>query len=139
MSRALQATIPVTRVSERQLEKIRLVLWGAVPSKKNMRSLKSKGRYYDQKTKAELKALETYARIQWGPRRAADNPRMEFHFFVKARRKDRDGMYTTILDCLVKARVLHNDSVRWCNGAHVLHPVIVAQDERVEVLIEEAD
>lgn len=123
-----------------------LILRGSCPSKKDglrprARGSKGKGYHYDGSVTEQIKALETQARIQWGPRPAVDSDvRMEFRFFVTARRKDRDALYTTTLDLLVKARVLHNDNPVWCNGYHGQHPVVVVdhpRDERVEILIEE--
>jgi hypothetical protein len=48
-------------------------------------------------------------------------------------------MYTTLLDILVKARVLHDDNAKWNNGMHVLYPMVlmVGGDEWVEISIEE--
>lgn len=122
---------------------IRLVLRGSVPSKKNAlrrRSSSSKGvgYHYDETVKAQMDALVTQARIQWGARRETANPRILITFFVANRRQDRDGMFTTILDALVKARVLHDDNQQWCNGPVTIYPSVVVdpREVRTEILVE---
>ena len=117
-----------------------LVLRGSVPTKKNQlrpRAGRGRAHRYDASTAADLERLITYARIQWGPRDPLESPRMEFRFFVLNARQDRDGILTTILDCLKTARVLIDDSIYRCNGELLLHPaqLVAAGEERVEVTL----
>lgn len=119
---------------------VTLTLRGICPAKKNAwRGNGRGGVFIDEATASQIEALTTQARIQWGSRPAVEHSRMEFRFFVTARRKDRDNLYQTCLDVLVKARVLVNDNPVSCNGTHVLHPVTVVgpRDERAEIAIEE--
>jgi len=118
------------------LERVLIMLYGPVPAKKNKlrpRSRGSKGRahMYDEKTAGAIEALATQARIQWGPRRAIAHPELYFRFEVANSAADKDGMLTTVLDCLKTAGVLHDDSIRWCNGVHVNYPAEIVLPDRV--------
>lgn len=106
-----------------------------VPSKKNKlrpRSARAKGRrhMYDEETRAALNAIETYARIAWGPAKVAVHPRVDVQFEVTNASQDRDGMWTTVLDCLKAARVIHDDNIRWFNGSIVHHPARIVPTAR---------
>lgn len=64
------------------------------------------------------------ARPEYGPR-----------FYVRDRRRDRDNMLTTVLDCLRDADVIVNDNIAQGNGTLVLLPAVVDQDERVTITL----
>ena len=116
-------------------------LKGRIPSKKNLlkpRSPRSRGRrhMYDEETRAMLTAVETQARIAWGPHRAVPHPRVDVYFETVNASQDRDGIWTTVLDCLKRAGVIHDDSIRHFNGTVVLHPAkIVAQARLARVYL----
>lgn len=118
--------------------KQKLVLAGPCPAKKNLWKRGKSGHVFlDNTVKAQIDSLTTQARSQWRYG-AVESPAMEFRFFVNAARRDQDGMYTTILDCLQEAGVLVNDNIKRNNGRKVLHPCefVPLNRERVEVEIE---
>jgi Holliday junction resolvase RusA-like endonuclease len=118
--------------------KAKLVLAGPCPAKKNLWQRGKSGRMFLNATvKAQIDSLTIQARSQW-QQPPVESPVMEFRFYVAAARRDRDGMFTTVLDCLQEAGVLVNDNIRRNNGRTVLHPCefVPAKKERVEVEIE---
>ena len=54
-------------------------------------------------------------------------------FFARDRRRDRDNMFTTVLDCLCEAGVMVNDNIAQANGTVVLLPAVIDKDERVVI------
>ena len=73
-----------------------------------------------------------------GPLPRVESPDFEIRLWVFNPAKDRDGIWTTVLDAMVKAGVLVDDSTRWCNGREVQQPAIIVQDirdERIEIAI----
>lgn len=88
---------------------------------------------YDEQTAGELLALETYARIRWGPRPPLTHPDISVTFYCVNAAQDRDGMLTTVLDVLVKARVLTDDNMRHCNGAIVLRPAVIGKEQKTVI------
>jgi Holliday junction resolvase RusA-like endonuclease len=118
--------------------KVKLVLAGPCPAKKNLWKRGRSGHMFlDSTVKAQIDSLTIQARSQW-KHGAVESPTMEFRFFVAAARRDQDGMYTTILDCLQEAGVLVNDNIKRNNGRKILHPCefVPLNRERVEVEIE---
>jgi Holliday junction resolvase RusA-like endonuclease len=118
--------------------KAKLVLAGPCPAKKNLWKRGRAGRMFlDSTVKAQIDSLTIQARGQWrhGP---VNHPRMRFTWYVAAARRDQDGMYTTVLDCLQEAGVLVNDNIAHNNGRKVLEECIFVplNRERVEVEIE---
>lgn len=115
---------------------VRLSLLGPCPAKKNLWKTARNGRkYIDQITRAQIDSLTVQARSQWGRNPPVESPEMEFTFFVAAARRDQDGMYTTVLDCLQEAGVLVNDNIKRNNGRKILHPCQFVSEgkERVEI------
>lgn len=114
-----------------------LVLVGSVPSKKNNRSHTGARAHYDKETAAAIETLIDQARLQWRRRPALDSPEMHFTVFCVNARQDIDGILTTLLDVLVKAGVLFDDSIRWCNGLKVILPATICdpRDARAEVTL----
>jgi Holliday junction resolvase RusA-like endonuclease len=120
-------------------ERVRLVLYADFCCKKNRIRAGKGGGHYPKEVKATLENLTLQARAQWGPRKPVASPSMEIFLYIKNKRKDRDGIWQTILDCLVAARVLFDDSLEWLNGQEVKHRaefVSHIRDERVEILME---
>lgn len=117
-----------------------LTLLGHVPSKKNQWKPRPGGGgvYLDREANAEIAALMTQARIQWGPRRPMANPDIDIEFHVRSLRSDRDNKLSCLLDVLQKAGVIQNDNAKWCNGVLVLKPVVVAKAEKTIVTLTEA-
>lgn len=87
--------------------------------------------------KAQIETLTTQALFQWKHPGPVEHPEMTFKFVVAAQRQDRDGMVTTILDCLQAAGVLLNDNIKSNNGRMILEPCEIFKDadERVEIWI----
>jgi Holliday junction resolvase RusA-like endonuclease len=114
---------------------VTLVLRGKVPSKKNVWR-HGKGRtYIDRETKALIDALTAQAQSQWN-RAPVTHPDMRVQFFVRDKRRDRDNLLTTLLDCLREAGVIVNDNIAQFNGTLVLLPSVIDQNERVTVAVE---
>jgi Holliday junction resolvase RusA-like endonuclease len=112
-----------------------LVLKGHCPSKKNLWKRGKGGRtYIDDETAALIDALTAQAQAQW-KHEPVTHPNMYVEFHVRDRRRDRDNMLTTILDCLRDADVIVNDNVAQFNGTVVLAPALVDSDERTVISI----
>ena len=109
----------------------------AIPTKKNkLRPSGSKRLHYDRTLKDQLRSLETLARVQWGARQPILHPDLHFHIEA-AMIQDRDGMVTTLLDALVKARVIPDDRIGICNGINVVYPAKkIATGSRAKVQID---
>ena len=85
-----------------------LVLYGHCPSKKNLWKRGKGGRtYIDDETQALIDTLTAQAKTQW-KHEPVTHPWMSFQFFTQDRRRDRDNLLTTVLDCNVK---LHNPAI----------------------------
>jgi Holliday junction resolvase RusA-like endonuclease len=95
-----------------------------IPSKKNKLRPRAnrRGYHYDEETRAQLDAIEAWILKAWRPRRAIAHPRIDVHYFYVNDGQDRDGIWTTVLDCLKKAGVIHDDNIRCFNGFVAHHP-----------------
>jgi Holliday junction resolvase RusA-like endonuclease len=112
-----------------------LVLHGHCPSKKNLWKRGRGGRtYIDSETKALIDALTVQAQAQW-KHKPVTHPKMCVQFFARDRRRDRDNMLTTILDCLREAGVIVNDNIAQFNGTVVLPPAVMDKDERAVIRV----
>ena len=110
-----------------------LVLRGHCPSKKNLWRRGRGGRtYIDDKTADLIDALTVQARAQW-KHEPVTHPDVRVQFFARDRRRDRDNLLTTVLDCLREAGVIVNDNIKSFNGAVILLPAVVDKDERVVI------
>jgi Holliday junction resolvase RusA-like endonuclease len=110
-----------------------IVLHGHCPSKKNLWKRGNGGRtYIDSETKALIDSLTIQARAQW-KHEPVTHPDMRVQFYARDRRRDRDNMLTTILDCLREAGVIVNDNIAQANGTVVLLPAVIDQNERVTI------
>lgn len=116
-----------------------LILIGDLPAKKNrIRTARGMGGHYDDKTRATICNLILQARTQWGAR--APVPRrtdVKIILWLHNWRKDRDGIVTTLLDCLKEARVITDDSCNGLNGWFVMAPALECEsrDERAEITL----
>lgn len=65
------------------------------------------------------------------------HPAVEFKAYLpkKSWAMDRDGAWTTVLDYLVKARVLKDDNVRCFNAPVYLHPVTESKEKKFRIRI----
>lgn len=113
-----------------------LTFHGPFPSKKNRlrpRKGPGRGKMYDPEVKALILSMEMEARSQWGSHPYLDSPGVEIWMYVANFSKDRDGIWTTILDVLKKGRVIFDDSIRFYNGNEHKYPaqLSTARDERV--------
>ena len=103
---------------------ITLTLVGPFSSKKNKRRGTGKHSHYPPNIKAEIQSIELQARCDWGYRKPLKHPVMSYQFVTPVLSKDRDGLWTTVLDCLKNAGVIVDDSIRYFNGTVVQHPAI---------------
>mgnify|MGYP003931958583 CR=1 FL=1 len=92
------------------------------------------GVFKSSKLQAELDALA----LQVPPEMAGMelvSPDIDVHLECPTSRPDRDNILTTILDVLVRMRVLKDDSIAHCNGRIVLHPVVKSEEWRTTVTL----
>jgi len=77
------------------------------------------------------------ARHQWAGRPPLRNPAVSVRWYVGARNRDRDGCWTTLLDCLQKAKVIVNDNMAQLGGPEFHEPVesVAAAEERVVITL----
>lgn len=121
---------------ETSVEVVRLDIEGAIPSKKNNRAAKGARAHYDPETRAAIDAIIWQLKAQWGNRRiSVESPELRFYLKLANRKQDRDGCITTLLDCLVKAGVLFDDSVRWSNGLQSTMPAEIVDPRDQGALI----
>src|SRR5215831_19496099 len=81
-------------------------------------------------TKRSGRTLTAQARNQWIGE-PVTHPDVCVQFFARDRRRDRDNMLTTVLDCLREAGVIVNDNIAQFNGTVALLPAVIDQKERV--------
>jgi hypothetical protein len=120
-----------------------IVIYGDLPAKKNRlrpRSRRSRGRahMYDERTAAELSSMELQARVAWGSLPAVSSPAISVRLFLFNFRKDPDGIWTTTLDVLKKARVIIDDRASELGGKETKYPVqrvATIREERIEVTL----
>lgn len=142
LSGSFQEAQPTGKMNE-----FRLKLYANFPAKKNrLRSPPGGSRghnlVYKKGVRELIDNLVLQARAAWGSRPYLESPDIEVFFFTVNASKDRDGIWTTILDVLKQARVLFDDSIRWANGTEVHHPAVIVhqiREERVEVLLKWSD
>jgi hypothetical protein len=115
-----------------------MVLYGNIPSKKNYLQVGPRGGRYRGEVSACIANLTMQARAAWGARPPVESPDIEVRLFIHNPAKDRDGIWTTLLDVLKKARVIHDDSIRRNNGKETQWPVVIVnkRDERAEITID---
>ena len=115
-------------------------LYGHVPVKKNRwHRARNGGIYFDQKgIKEQIESLEWQLKaVRNKISKPLTNVIMRAHFICRDNRGDLDGKLTTLLDCMVKMRLLQNDSL-----AHVKRLNVEGEKgepERVHIRIVEVN
>jgi Holliday junction resolvase RusA-like endonuclease len=119
--------------------KVKLVLLGRVPSKKNEWKRASGGGIYFAKdsTRADIDSLIIQARSQWRGKPPARKPTVLVTFHMANAAADLDNRYSTISDVLVKAGVLVDDCLREVSRFGV-QGVVDREEKTVIELIEAA-
>lgn len=121
-----------------QLEHVRLRIFANLPCKKNGRIGTGRRSRYSPELRATLDNIALQARAQWGPRKPVKSPDIEVSLYVANFGKDADGILTSCWDCLKRAGVIVDDSLRWLNGTLLIHPAVQVseRDERIEIVLE---
>ncbi len=113
-----------------------LELWGHCPSKKNLWQRARAGKMFlSTEVKAQIDTLTTQAMFLWKQRPPIEHPEITVTFFVRDARRDRDGMFTTLLDCLQAAGVLVNDNIAHNGGRTVLEPCQFVEESQEHTVI----
>ncbi len=129
----------VARAQEAAARTITILLRGDLPAKKNrIKAVRGRVGHYDSKTAATIQNLILQARTQWGARESVpQRTDLKIILWLANWRKDRDGIITTLLDVLVQARVIADDSCNGLNGWMVVAPALKCdlRDERAEITL----
>jgi hypothetical protein len=125
-------------VGDREL--VRLVVHGHVPGKKDALrpggARGKKGFHYSPDVKQKIVEAAFQLRVQWGGRPPVLHPELHFKPFFNGRAsRDRDGLWTAILDCMVEAGILFDDSAEYCNGTETHLPAEFAPEDRCELSV----
>jgi hypothetical protein len=117
-------------------ELIIIELFGQIPSKKNRYTPRKdgKGMFKNSNLQTELDRLAMQI-PGWARDFNLVSPDIQFQFYVRNGRSDRDSAVTTILDLLVEYGVLKNDTIASCNGTMTTHPAILADEWRTVVTL----
>jgi Holliday junction resolvase RusA-like endonuclease len=108
-----------------------ITLFGQVPGKKNRYSPtvnKKTGKAMfikDSKLQKELDDLLVQIPGELRNLRL-ESPDIEVELTVPNGRADRDNIFTSLLDVLVQARVLRNDSTAASNGRYTIYPATIS-------------
>ena len=113
---------------------ISIEIEGPIPSKKNQWGKRRGGVGLPAQARAEVDAITWRIIAAWGKRPMVRNERITFRFWSP--RKDRDNLYTTVLDCMAAANMIEDDRAEAMNGEHVLTPLIRDRRERVVIEVE---
>lgn len=105
---------------------IEIFIQADVVSKKNIYSQTKTGRRFKPKSVVDTEQLAMMQIPDEYKGLNLKHPAVEFWATIpkKSWALDRDGVYTTILDYLVKCSVLSEDNIRNFNGIVIQHPVI---------------
>lgn len=109
-----------------------MVLLGHVPSKKNTWQRGKSGMYIPSEVKAEIYGLILQAKAQW-QQPPMDQASVTINFIVPDGRADLDNKLTCVLDVLVKAGVLRNDSIAHLQEIRATAGVFPDERERCTV------
>ena len=124
-----------------------LTIKGFIPSKKNQYKA-GRGRIYiPEDVKVRLLDIESQLRRQWHPRARVRHPNVLYRLVTHTDRQDKDNMVTTVLDCMKKAGVIVDDSIKEHNGWATTAPALLhggpVEDDRMFIHMhwsgEEAD
>lgn len=112
-----------------------MTLQGKVPSKKNNYRYSAKGGYIPRETSSLLNALELQVRSQW-KRDTLESAVIGATFYVKDGVSDLDNKLTSMIDILVKAKVVRNDNIKRVRRISAEAVIIKGGDEYSEVTVE---
>ena len=111
-----------------------ITLLGHCPTKKNAYMRSRNGRMYRRADiAAAIDALTLQAQSQWRCEPLAEAT-VRAKFYVRDGRGDLDGKLTTVLDILVKAGVIRNDSIARLKDIRA-SVAAIRPDEAVEVQV----
>ncbi len=112
-----------------------LWLTGSVPAKKNnWKPRKGGGIMLDTAVSHTIEGLKWQIAALWQGKPPIDRAAVRCTFYTRHERADADNMLTTILDALVKCRVLVNDNIKHAPlGSYSAIPG--HEDERVRIRI----
>jgi Holliday junction resolvase RusA-like endonuclease len=138
-------------------------IYGHCPSKKNLWARGKAGiMFLPEEVKEKIATITTQLMFAWKYSGPVVHPDITIRFYVAEDRKslrkdfrnptkmiecsipkgnrDRDGMFTTLLDCMQAAGILVNDNIQNNNGTVVIEPCgfVKDEDERVEIRISKA-
>lgn len=113
------------------------------PSKKNKlrpRASRARGSYgrahmYDAVTKSAIESVTTQLRIQWGTLDPLVSPNLTVQLRMWNGQQDRDGILTTLLDCMKTAGVIVDDSAAAFNGTLTVLPAEFVPVDRAGVTL----
>ncbi len=115
---------------------IRIEIEGPITSKKNQWRRRWKGVGLSASKKAEVDAVTWRLIAAWAGRPPLRDETIVWRFWSP--RKDRDNLYTTMLDCMKAAGMIEDDRAEKMNGRHVLEPLIRDPVERLVLEIHAA-
>jgi hypothetical protein len=97
--------------------------------------------FVKDETRIALAAITAQLRVAWGNRPPIEHPDVVWRWTLKERRKDRDNLKTTVLDCMKKAGVIVDDNIARYNGHETVTPVEIdpAGPERLVLEITNAE
>jgi len=112
-----------------------------LPSKKNnlqRRGGKARGGrlMYSEEVRSAMRTAELLSKVQWGARLPVEHPMVFVKMAIANPAKDPDGIWTTLVDALVKGGVLRDDSVREFNGPKYFAPVALCEPGHELVVVE---
>lgn len=114
--------------------RLKLVLKGHVPAKKNLWKRGRGGRVYlNREAQDQIDYLTLQAQQKWSGKQPLTHPNFTVQFYARDQRGDRDNKFSTVLDLLQKAGVLVNDNIKQCNGTMTLLPAVVDKNERTVI------
>ncbi len=121
--------------------RIELEIYGNIPTvKDSYLPVMRKGKpalTKDRKLTAKLNyILEQIPREVWDTKLKHPTITMQRYAPEQNQRRDRDGMLTTLLDLLVRAGVLEDDSDLYNNGAWHILPTQIADAQKVVLILE---
>jgi hypothetical protein len=108
---------------------------GHVPSKKNAYRRQNNGGMYRRKDVVQdIDSLSAQIPA-WTKNLRLEHAHISVRLTVGDGRADRDNKVTTLLDILVRAGVLRNDSIARCNGRIFVHEAVISPEEGESTLI----
>jgi Holliday junction resolvase RusA-like endonuclease len=114
-----------------EVAKMKLIVQGSIPGKKNAYAQDKKGRRYKpREIKKQIDAIVWQLLLQAGNIESFEQPIIKAHFTCKTYRKDLDNMYTTLQDAMVQAGVLINDNLTQVRDVHMTASVDKYADEK---------